>query len=87
MKNKVELVNESFSNIGKNWVRVLFNLKYNFNLKNVKDIINYLNNVDISYNNWELDNIGHNYNAILLRGKDSFGNLKFMIMEDIENEK
>lgn len=82
MKNNVELVGESFSNIGKNWVRVKFNLEYNFNLKSTKDIITYLNNVDISYKNWELDNVGHNYKAILLRGKDLSGNTKYLIMEE-----
>lgn len=81
MKNKVELVNESFSNIGKNWVRIKFNLQYCLNIKNREDILNYLNNVDMFYKNWELDNIGHNYNAILLRGEDSFGNTKYLIME------
>ena len=81
MKNKVDLVGESFSSIGKNWVRILFNLEYNFDLKNCKDIIKYLNNVDMFYKNWELDNVGNDYKAILLRGFDGFGNTKFIKME------
>lgn len=87
--NNVELVNESFSNIGKNWVRIKFNLEYNFNLKNCKDIISYLNNVDMFYKDWELDNVGYNYNAILLRGTDGIGNIKYMILRrsDIKSEE
>ena len=85
MKNKVELVGESFSNMGKDWIRVLFNLQYNFTLKedNVKDILNYLNNANIFYHNWELDSIGNDYNALLLRAKDGFENIKFMRIEKI----
>lgn len=82
MKNKVELVGESFSNIGKNWVRIKFNLQYCLNIKNREDIINYLNNVDMFYGNWELDNVGHNGKAILLRGNDGIGNTKYLIMEE-----
>ncbi len=82
MKNKVELVGESFSNIGKNWVRIKFNLQYCLNIKNREDIIRYLNNEDMFYKNWELDNVGHNGKAILLRGKDSCGNTKYLIMEE-----
>lgn len=82
MKNKVELVGGSFANIGKNWVRIKFNLQYCLDIKNREDIINYLNNVDMYYKNWELDNVGHNGKALLLRGNDSYGNTKYIIMEE-----
>lgn len=84
MKNKVSLYCkggcESFSNVGKNWLKILFNLEYCFSLKETDDIVRYLNNVDMYYKNWELDNVGHDYNAILLRGKDSYGNIEYILM-------
>jgi hypothetical protein len=82
MKNKVELVDNVWNNIGKNWIRIKFNLQFCFSIKDRQSIIDYLNNVDMFYKNWELDNVGHNGKAILLRGEDSFGNTKYIIMEE-----
>lgn len=80
MKNNVELVGESFRNIGEDWVKILFNLQYNFDLHQTEDIVRYLNN-GRSVCKWELDNVGHEYNAILLRGKHVSGDIKYLIME------
>lgn len=81
MKNKVELIGESFKNLGENWVKAIFNLEYNFDLHNVQDIIRYLNNSELNYRNWELENVGHEYKAILLRGISGIDNIHYLKME------
>lgn len=82
MKNEVDLIGESFKNLGENWVNILFNLQYNFDLHQTEDIINYLNNTSEYYNNWELDNVGHEYNAILLRNRVlGTNNIHYLKME------
>lgn len=80
MKNKIELIGESFKNLGSSWVNIVFNLEYNFDLHNVQDIINYLNNTS-NYYKWELDNVGHEYKAILLRGFSGINNVHYLKME------
>lgn len=89
MKNKLELANdkyisESLGNMGR-INEVVFKLKYVYDIKNAKDIVNYLNqeyeeNDKFYFKKWQIKDT-NNINALLLSCEDNMGNKYYLTME------